>query len=74
MIYTQRIKNIREDRDLLQKDVAKVLGLDRSYYGKYERGLIPMPINHLMKLCEFYDVSPEYFLGYTDEVKPLPKK
>ncbi len=73
MNYAQRIKDLREDRDLTQQDIAAVLKTARNYYGEYERGSRPLPIEHLITLCEFYNVSPEYILGFTNEPKPLPK-
>ena len=73
-MYRKRIKDLREDNDMKQEEVAKILKIDRSYYGKYERGLHPMPIDHIITLCEYYDVSADYILGFTDEPKPLPKK
>lgn len=72
--YTEILKDLREDNDLLQKDVAKILNLDKSYYGKYERGVIPLPIEHLITLCKFYNISADYILGFTDIPTPLPKK
>lgn len=67
--YTERLKEIREDHDLLQKDISNVLNIDTSYYGKYERGIISMPIEHLITLCHYYKVSADYILGipYTYE-------
>ncbi len=74
MNYAQRIKDLREDRDMTQQEIAEVLKTARNYYGEYERGSRPLPIEHLITLCRFYNVSPEYILGFTNEVKPLPKK
>lgn len=74
MNYQQRIKDLREDKDKTQKEIAKLLKTDQSYYSKYENGKRPLPIEHLMTLCEYYNVSADYILGYTNEPKPLPKK
>ena len=71
MNYAQRIRDIREDKDLKQEEIAKVLQTERSYYGKYERGIREMPIRHLITLCEFYNLSADYLLGLIDEPRPL---
>lgn len=73
MIYSQRIRDLREDKDLFQSDIAKVLNTTQSYYAQYENGHRPLPIEHLITLCKFYNVSPEYILGFTNTPKPLPK-
>jgi len=72
--YPQRIRDLREDKDLLQLDIAKLLNTTQSYYAQYENGRRPLPIQHLITLCKYYNVSPEYILGFTDTPKPLPKK
>ncbi len=74
MIYSQRIRDLREDKDLTQTDIANLLNTTQSYYAQYENGHRPLPIDHLITLCKFYDVSPEYILGFTNTVKPLPKE
>lgn len=71
MKYPQRIKELREKNNKNQIDIAKVLNTSQQYYGKYELGKRPMPIEHLTTLCEYYNVSPEYILGYIDEPKTL---
>ena len=63
MEYYERLRNLREDRDLLQQDIAELLGTTQTYYSKYERGKHPLPIEHLIKLCKFYGVSADYILG-----------
>ncbi|MBO5395390.1 MAG: helix-turn-helix transcriptional regulator [Clostridia bacterium] len=74
MIYNKRIKDLREDNDKKQKDIALILNTDQSYYSKYERGERPLPIEHLITLCRYYNISADYILGFTNEQKPLPKK
>lgn len=74
MNYSQRIRNLREDNDLTQQEIADVLQIERSYYGKYERGIHPMPIEYLIKLCKYYNISADYILGFTNYPKPLPRK
>ena len=70
MNYAQNIKSLREDNDLYQKDIAKILGTTQSYYAQYENGKRPLPIEHLITLCKFYNVSADYILGLTQNQKP----
>jgi transcriptional regulator with XRE-family HTH domain len=74
MKYTQRIKDLREDNDLKQKEIAEILKTTQQYYGQYEIGKRPLHIEHLITLCKYYNISADYILGFTDEPKPLPKK
>lgn len=74
MIYAQRIRDLREDHDLFQSDIAKILKTTQSYYAQYENGHRPLPIDHLITLCKYYNVSPEYILGFVDTPKPLTKE
>lgn len=67
------IRGLREDRDLTQETIAKILHTTQSYYGQYERGLRPLPIEHLKTLCLFYHVSADYILGLPDDL-PYPKR
>ena len=69
-----RIKDMREDRDLLQKDVADFLNISQTNYSKYELGKINIPIITLKKMAIFFDTSIDYLLGLTDEIKPYPRK
>lgn len=68
-----RLKEIREDRDLYQKDIAKMLNVDQSNYSKYELEKINIPISILKKLATFYGTSIDYLLYLTDERKPYKK-
>lgn len=70
----ERIRALREDNDLKQSDVAKVLKTTQSYYAKYENGHRPIPVDRIITLCKFYNVSPEYILGFTNTPKQLPKE
>ena len=63
----------REDRDLLQTDIAKVLNTTQCQYSLYENGIRSMPIEKLIILAKYYDVSVDYILGLTNERKPYPK-
>lgn len=69
MHFTQRIRDLREDKDLKQEDVAKVLNITRQQYQLYESGKRKLPIDLLIELCNFYDVSSDYILGFTDTLK-----
>lgn len=69
-----RIRNLREDKDLYQKDVAKMLGISQQYYSEYENGNRAIPVFHLIKLAEFYNVSIDYIVGLTDNTKPYYRK
>lgn len=68
-----RLKEIREDRDFLQKDIAKILKIPQQNYSRYETGVITMPIEKYDKLADFYNVSIDYLVGRTDTRKPYPK-
>lgn len=61
-----RIRDLREDRDLTQQEIAKILHCDQSLYSKYERGERPIPVELLLQLADFYGVSVDYLLGRTD--------
>ena len=61
--YVRRIKDLREDHDYTQEYVARVLGTSQSMYARYERAANELPIRHLIKLCELYNVSADYILG-----------
>lgn len=73
-VLYKRLRDIREDKDITQSDIAKVLNTSQGYYSKYELGKREMPLHHLKTLCKFYNISPEYFMGFTKEPKPLPKR
>ena len=68
-----RIKDLREDKDMLQKDVAELLNISQTNYSKYELGKINIPINTLKKLALIFNKSIDYLLGLTNERKPYPR-
>ena len=68
-----RIKDLREDKDMLQKDVAELLNISQTNYSKYELGKINIPINTLKKLALIFDTSIDYLLELTNERKPYPR-
>ena len=74
MDYSQRIRDLREDKDLTQEAVSKLLKTSQSYYAQYENRKRPLPTEHLITLCKFYDVSSDYILGFTNTPTPLPKE
>ena len=68
------LRNLREDKDLKQKDLAAYLQLHQTTYSDYELGRLNVPISVLHKLADFYHVSVDYLLGRTDVKEPYPKK
>ncbi|MBQ9266764.1 MAG: helix-turn-helix transcriptional regulator [Clostridia bacterium] len=68
-----RLKDLREDREIKQEEMAKYLGISQTNYSKYELGKVNIPIDALKKLADFYRTSVDYILGMTDEMKPYPK-
>ncbi len=68
----KRIRDLREDRDLNQTQIAKILGMSQTGYSKYETGENDLPTTVLIKLSRFYDTSIDYLLGETDEIKRYP--
>lgn len=62
----KRIKDLREDNDKYQKDIAKLLGISQQYYSEYESGKRTIPIQHLITLAKFYGTSIDYIVGLSD--------
>lgn len=67
LMYIRRIRDLREDHDLTQQNVADILGTSQTMYARYERGANELPLRHLLTLCELYQVSSDYILGLTEE-------
>lgn len=65
----KRLRDIREDRDLTQRDIAELLQTTQQTYALWEQGKRELPIRHLITLCKFYDVSADYLLGLSDDLK-----
>lgn len=63
----RRIKDLREDHDKFQKDIAELLGISQQYYSEYENGNRTIPITHLITLAKYYNTSIDYIVGLTDE-------
>ena len=69
--YTKRIRNLREDADKTQSEIADFLGTSQTMYARYERGANELPIRHLISLCKYYDVSADYILGLSSKKKRI---
>ena len=69
-----RIRDLREDRDLKQKQIAEVLLCDQSLYSKYERGERELPLRYAIALANYYGVSLDYLGGLTDEKRPYSRR
>ena len=67
--YRERIRNIREDRDLTQADLGTVLNKSQQGYNHIEAGRAELKIDDLKKLCKFYNLSADYLIGLTDKKK-----
>ena len=61
------MRNLREDSDKTQQQIADYLGTSQTMYARYERGANELPIHHLLALCKFYNVSADYILGLSDK-------
>lgn len=70
----KRIKDLREDKDLKQKEIAKILDMAQTTYSGYETGNRNVPNEVLIQLAEFYNTSTDYILGITNTKKPYPRK
>ncbi len=68
-----RFKDIRESKNLFQKDIANYLSITQCQYSRYENGIRSMPTEKLIMLAKFYNVSIDYLLGVTDARKPYPR-
>ena len=67
MLYIKRMRDLREDNDKTQQEIADILGTSQTMYARYERGANELPIHHLLSLCKFYKVSADYLLGLSDK-------
>ena len=63
MEYQRRLRDLREDHDKTQQEIADVLGTSQTMYARYERGANELPLRHLLKLADYYGVSADYLLG-----------
>lgn len=67
--YWEILRELREDRDLMQADIAAVLNTTQQVYSRYEKGINDLPIYRLKKLCEYYQVSADYILGLSKDMR-----
>lgn len=71
MYYTDRIQWVRDCKNITQKQMAEELGIKQQQYARYEKGINIMPVTYLPKICIILNVSADYILGFTDEMKEL---
>lgn len=71
--YIKIMRDLREDKDYTQEQVARYLGISQTMYARYERGANEMPIRHLIKLCDLYQVSSDYILGLDSHKRKRPR-
>ncbi|MBR4113329.1 MAG: helix-turn-helix transcriptional regulator [Anaerotignum sp.] len=70
----RRIRDLREDKDMTQTQMAEILHCSQRIYSNYERGEVDIPTQILIRLALFHNTSTDYLLGLTDESKPYPRK
>ena len=68
------MEDLRKDRDMTQAEVAEKIGMKREQYRRYETGQNEVQASFIIKICELYNVSADYLLGFTNKKTPLPKK
>ena len=69
MNYRKHIRDLREDHDKTQTEIAEMLGTSQTMYARYERGASELPIRHLVRLADYYGVSTDYILCRSDQLK-----
>lgn len=74
MEYRIRIRNLREDHDRTQQEIAEYLGTSQTMYARYERGANEMPVRHLMNLARYYNVDMNYICGLSSRKNPFPTR
>ena len=67
MTYQRRLRDLREDHDKTQQQIADILGTSQTMYARYERGANELPLRHLLVLADYYGVSVDYLLGRSNE-------
>ena len=70
----ERIRNLREDKDLTQKQIGIILNMSQTGYNQYETGKNDIPTRVLIELAKFYNTSTDYILGLTDEIRPYKRR
>ena len=74
MNYIKILRDLREDHDKTQQEIADILGTSQTMYARYERGANELPLHHLITLCRYYHVSADYILGLTEDPKVSVKE
>ncbi len=74
MRYTERIRALREDSDLKQREIASLLHIEQSTYSSYERGKLRMPLECIIALAKYYHVSMDYICGVSKKKGEFPRK
>lgn len=69
-MHLPRIRELREDKDLIQNDICKILHLKQPHYARYETGKRDFPAEYIVKLAEFFEVSTDYIFNLTDDPTP----
>lgn len=72
-MHLKRLKELREDRDLKQINIANLLDMKQPQYARYEIGKRDLPLDNLIELAKFYNTSTDYILGLTNEPIPYPR-
>ena len=67
--YIKRMRDLREDSDKTQQEIADILGTSQTMYARYERGANELPLRHLITLCKYYKVSSDYLLGLSNKMR-----
>lgn len=70
--YMKRLRDLREDCDKTQQEIADILGTSQTMYARYERGANELPIHHLITLCDYYKVSADFILGRSESQNSNP--
>ncbi|MDD6617690.1 MAG: helix-turn-helix transcriptional regulator [Clostridiales bacterium] len=71
--YVDRISELREDHDYKQKEIADVINVAQTTYSDYERGIVRIPVEYLIRLAEFYNVDMNYLCGVSNVKRPFPR-
>ena len=73
-MYFPRLRDLREDKEMTQEEVATILGIQQTVYSRYERGFQTIPLERLIKLADLYGTSVDYLIGRTNNPEPSGKK
>lgn len=74
MRYTERLRSMREERNLTQKNIAEVLGVSQRTYSDYESGRLRIPVDRMLTLAKYYDCSVDYISGASDSLRLYPTR